>query len=389
MSIFVNLVSYRNFDTVPTVLDLVNKASDKSGLKFGVVLQQDEDTPAELNLPNISVRKFSVAESRGHGWARSVAQSMYSSEDYLLQVDSGMRFAEGWDKTLLDAMKTSGKNKPIISNYPNKLTDNGEMEVKDVAYRLAPHMFIHAAPSCWASPLKGIKSLVPSRIISDNFMFTLGIHSRECSYDPLLYWNEVDCAVSAKSFFLGYDFFNHFIPVAWRNYSKRPQHWNDHSNWWLRAKESEGALMDVLANSGTKSLEDYQRYSGLDFKNRRIHKDVLANKNPPTEYTDELSWEKAMSKDYSITASWDINEIEKCDDYDYWYFAIEDEAGNNIVRQDIRHERDKPTLEFKINYRRVFMRVMDNKKPKTLCIWPLSKSKGWLKKSKFPLENSI
>lgn len=389
MSIFVNLVSYRNFDTVPTVLDLIGKASDKLGLKFGVVLQQDEETPSELNLPNVTVRKFSVAESRGHGWARGIAQSMYSSEDYLLQVDSGMRFAEGWDTTLIDAFKASGKEKPIISNYPNKIGDNGDMEIKDVAFRLSPHMFINAAPSCWASPLKGVKSLSPARMISDNFMFTIGRHSLECSYDPLLYWSEVDCALSIKSFLLGYDFLNHFVPVAWRNYSRRPQHWNDHADWWLRTRESESALAEVLATPGVRSLEDYQRYSGLDFKNRRIHRDVLANKNPPTEYVDESSWDKAMSKDYSITASWDVNEIEKCDDYDYWYFAIEDEAGNNIVRQDIRHERDKPTLEFKVNYRKVFLRSMDGRKPKTLCIWPLSKSKGWLKKSKFPLDSSI
>lgn len=397
MSVFVNLVSYRNFDTVPTVLDCINKASDKAGLRFGIVLQQDEGIPAELNLPNVAVQRFSVAESKGQGWARSVSQSMYNSEDYVLQIDSGTRFAEGWDSTLIDAVKSTGRAKPIISNYANKFNpDNGDMEVKDVSYRLQPHMFTNNVPSCWGSPMKGIKQILPARLVSDNFMFTIGTHCRECSYDPLLYWGELDCALSAKSFMLGYDLFNHFIPVVWRNYNKRPYHWENHTDWWLRARESEirfgmivSGNMSVLGMARSRSFDDYQRYSGIDFRGRRIHRDALSGKEPPVGYTDENSWNNAMAKDYNMTVSWDIDEIERCDDYDYWYFAVEDAAGNNILRQDLRHERDAATMEFKVNYRKLFFKSFEGRIPTTLCIWPLSKSKGWLKKSKFPIESAV
>lgn len=392
MSIFVNLVSYRNFDTVPTVLDCIGKASDKQGLKIGIVLQQDEDVPAELNLPNVTFHKFSAAESRGQGWARAAAQTMYGSEDYVLQTDAGTRFAEGWDRILIDALRSTGKDKPIISNYCNKFNpDNGDMEVKDVAYRLQPHMFINSAPACWGAPMKGTTQITPARVVSDNFMFTLGSHCRECRYDPLLYWSELDAALSIKSFMLGYDLFNHFVPALWRNYARRPNHWEFHQDWWLRSVESERSLGQILSGvmGATRSLDDYQRYSGMDFRNRRLHKDVLAGKVPPTEYVDDNSWSNAMSKDYSITVSWDIDDIERCDDYDYWYFAIEDAEGNNIIRQDLRHERDAPTIEFKTNHRRVFFKAMENRKPAALCIWPLSKSKGWLKKSKFPISSAI
>jgi hypothetical protein len=390
MSIFVNLVSYKNFDTVPTVLDCINKASDKQGLRIGLILQQDEEIPAELNLPNVFVQRFSVADSKGQGWARSVAQSMYASEDYVMQTDSGTRFAEGWDSILIDAVKATGKEKPIISNYCNKFNpDNGDMEVRDTAYRQQPHLFLNATPSCWGSPMKGVKQITPARIVSDNYMFTLGSHSRECLYDPLLYWNELDCWLSLKSFKAGYDLFNHFIPVVWRNYNKRPQHWEDHQDWWNNSQESEASFNALLLGPGIRSLDDYQRYSGLDLIGRRIHRDVLGGKNPPVEYVDENSWNSAMAKDYSITVSWDVNEIERCDDYDYWYFAIEDAAGNNIIRQDLRHERDAQTIEFKTNYRKMFFKSFEGRTPAALCIWPLSKSKGWLKKSKFPVDSAV
>jgi hypothetical protein len=397
MSIFVQLVSYKNFDTVPTVADCLSKASDKSSIRFGIVLQQDEPVPQELNAPNISVQKFPLAESRGHGWARSIAQSMYSSEDYILQVESGTRFAEGWDTTLIEALKSTGKDKPMISNCANKFNpDNGDLEVKDVAYRSQPHMFLGNVPSCWASPMKGTKQIVPARVVVDHFIFTVGSHSKECPYDPLLYWGELDSAVSIRSFTHGYDMFNHFVPVVWRNYNRRPQHWDDHRDWWVRSNESANRFAELVAGrvrthglGGTRSLNEYQRYSGLDFSGRRIHKDVIAGKNPPTEYSNEESWDKSMAKDHSLTVSWNTDEIERCDDYDYWYFAIEDAAGNNIVRQDIRQDRDAPTIQFKTNYRKVFFKSFEGRAPATLCIWPVSKSKGWLKKSKFPIGGAV
>lgn len=397
MSIFVQLVSYKNFDVVPTVMDCIAKASDRSGLRFGLVLQQDEEVPADLNLPNVNVQRIPVAESGGHGWARSIAQSMYLSEDYVLQAESGMRFAENWDSFLVEALKSTGRDKPMITNCANKFNpDNGEMEVKDSSYRTQPHMFLGNVPACWAAPMKGNKQIVPARVVSDHFIFTLGSHCRECPYDPLLYFNEIESAVSIRSFTHGYDMFNHFVPVAWRNYNRRPQHWDDHKDWWLRSNESSERFSSLIAGTlrdyglgAARSFAEYQRYSGLDFLGKRIHKDVLAAKNPPTEYLDGDSWEKSMAKDYSITVSWDVDEIEKCDDYDYWYFAVEDAGGNNIVRQDLRHERDAPTLQFKTNYRKVFFKSFEGRVPAFICIWPLSKSKGWLKKSKFPIGGAV
>lgn len=397
MSVFVQLVSYKNFDTLPTVVDCIEKASDKAGVKFGVVLQQDEDIPAELNRPRVTVQRVPVRESKGPGWSRRLAQSMYSSEDHTLQVDSGTRFAEGWDRTLVEALGKTGSPKPIITNSPNKFNpSNGEKEVPGVAYRLQPQAFLNAAPSCWSAPMKGLESIVPTRMLSSNFIFTLGSHCTECKYDPSIYYSELDSAITVRSYTLGYDLFNHHVPTVWMDYGKRPHHWEDHSDWWIHSNHSSERLTELVKGGlssfglGTaRSMEDYQRYSGLDFVGRRIHKEVLAGKAPPVEYQDEKSWAAAMGKDYSITVSWNPDEIEKSDDYDYWYFSIEDAAGNNIVRQDLRHERDAPVMQFKVNHRKVFMKSFGGMVPANLCIWPLSKSKGWLKKSKFPITSIV
>ena len=90
-------------------------------------------------------------------------------------------------------------------------------------------------------------------------------------------------------------------------------------------------------------------------------------------------------KDYNITVSWDENEIEKCDDYDYWYFSVEDAADQTLHRQDLRMEQDADLIAFKRNFKKIAFRVVGNKVPSKICVWPVSKSKGWLKKSKFDL----
>lgn len=387
MSIFVQVVSYRGFDVVPTVLGCIERASDRSALKFGVVLQQDEDVPQELNLPNISVQKFSVAESRGQGWARSISQGMYQGEDYTLQIDSGVRLVQGWDSILIEALKSTGSEKPIVGNCPNKFNpDNGEMEVPGSSYRLLPHMFVDNVPSCWASPMKGVTQISPSRLLGDSFFFTLGSHCRECPYDPSIYWSELDSALTIRSFTSGYDPFNHFVPVAWMNYGPRPRHWDDNQDWWLSARASAArfaSMLDGEGLGGARTLQDYERYSGFDFRGRRIHREVYGGKNPPMTFTDEASWERAMSKDYSITVSWNADDIEKCDDYDHWQFSVEDAAGNDILRYDLRPDRESQTLQFKTNWRKVMLKAFDGRVPTTFSICPVSKSKGQLKRSRW------
>ncbi|NDD55496.1 hypothetical protein EBZ39_16805, partial [bacterium] len=105
----------------------------------------------------------------------------------------------------------------------------------------------------------------------------------------------------------------------------------------------------------------------------------------PCKYENEEQWNNEYMKDYNITVSWDVNEIERCDDYDYWYFSVEDAADQTLHRQDFRIEHDADLIAFKRNFKKISFRVVGNKVPSKICVWPVSKSKGWLKKSKFDL----
>ena len=388
MSIFVQMVSYNDFDVLETVKDCIRNAKDKDNLYFGIVLVQDKDFSSELNHDRIKVEKISKC---GHGFARRKAQSFYDGQDYTLQIDSGCRFLENWDEELINSLNSLDSEKPIITNYANPLNEE-DKKYPEVAYRITPFAF---GPDGdlrkWPMPLKNINEMTKARMISDHFFFTKGSHCLECPHDQEIYFSEFESVLSIKSFVSGYDFFHHYKPILWRKYNNREECWNRDADWWFKSYESKKRFEKLLLNevenynlSGERSLKDYERYLGVDFLNKLVQKQVLQNDNfPPCNYEDETKWQEEYMKDYYLVVKWDTKEIEKCDDYDYWYFAVENENDEIIIRQDIRpHES---YFSFEEDYKKISFKTKQSSVPAKFCIWPVSKSKGWLKKSKFPL----
>lgn len=393
MSIFVQMTSYKNFDVIPTIKDCIEKCSDKDNLHFGICLQQSEPVPPELNHPRIKVLVVPPEGSLGRGWARRQAQNFYAGQDYVLQIDAGSRFAQNWDTELIDALSKTGSPKAMMTNFPNRYNPaNGELEQPAVAYKVQVYSFSAQSPITWPSPMKNATAMSKSPYLNENFFFTTGSHCTECPYDPSVYASESEACMAVRSYTAGYDFFCHFKPVVWRDYSPRAAEWQDDPSWWLKDRNSKTRLADLVAGrlkefglGNARTVRDFELYSGIDMNNRRIQRSTSMGVDPPCKYENEEQWNNDYMKDYSITVAWDNNEIEKCEDYDYWYFAVEDENDQTLFRQDLRMEQDADLISFKKNFKKIVFRVIGTKTPKKLCVWPVSKSKGWLKKSKFDL----
>ena len=393
MSIFIHMTAYRGFDVVPTVLDCLDKAKHRDDVHFGICLQQDEEVPSELVRDRIVVDRIPIRDSLGHGWARSRAQSIYNGQDFSLQIDSGCRFIPNWDEQMIQALLVTGSGKAIITNPANNFNfTSGELEHKEVSYKLQPFQFVENTPSVWPSPLKGAVALQRASIASDHFMFAHGTHCRECPHDPELYYTELECAVTLRSFTLGYDIFNHFKPTVFRNYGPRLMHWNDDADWWQKDWSSKARFSKLINGEltqfglgGVRSARDFELYSGIDLKGRRIQRDVLSSSVPPIKFEDEAKWESNYMKDYAITVTWDPSKIEHCDDYDYWLFDVEDASGNPFNRQDLRWERDKDALEKRTSSKKIFFKAMSSIKPAKIGIQPYSKSRGALTKVTFDI----
>lgn len=103
-----SVVSYRDSEANPTIVDLFARASNPCRVSVGLVWQLNlsvsEDaamhraTPSgseELRGGRVRSLLMPAADAAGPSWARRVAQSLWKGETYVLQIDSHTRFRPG------------------------------------------------------------------------------------------------------------------------------------------------------------------------------------------------------------------------------------------------------------------------------------------------------
>ncbi|GAB4817949.1 hypothetical protein N2152v2_004995 [Parachlorella kessleri] len=129
--IFVSIASYRDSETQWTLLDLFEKAAQPSLLRVGVGWQVDWARDAgfvriapggEAWLPQVRQVIVSSEEATGPCKARALAQQLWDGEEFYLQVDSHMRFVQGWDTLLLGMLRQAEQQaqhaRVVLSTYP-------------------------------------------------------------------------------------------------------------------------------------------------------------------------------------------------------------------------------------------------------------------------------
>eukprot|EP00960_Hanusia_phi_P054189 762564-Hanusia_phi.AAC.3 len=111
-----------------TVQDLYRKAKLPNRVHVGLISQVDFEEDGECflhedDLPdgcskNVRETRIHWKEARGPCWARFLAQKLWAGEKYVLQIDSHMRFVQGWDEYLIAQLKACPSSKPVLSTYP-------------------------------------------------------------------------------------------------------------------------------------------------------------------------------------------------------------------------------------------------------------------------------
>lgn len=301
-TIFVQIASYRDEELVPTLLDCMAKAARPERLSFGVCRQYHpddgfDDLGAFSGDSRFRIEDVLYSDSISLCWARSRTQALYGGEDYTLQIDSHHRFVDGWDD-LLVAMIEKLPGKPILTGYAEVYKPGETLKSCSVS-RLSPKGFTSRSTiEFGVHRIKDATEPIPARFISGHFFFTLGRHCLEYRYDPNLYFWGDELTLSARSFTLGYDLYHPHIGVTYHHY-KRPdsiKSWSDPApgsqrDVWRRVNrtsvqrieqmlgmEEHGIFLGPHGLGAVRTLEDYERYSGINFSARTITDPSL---NPP------------------------------------------------------------------------------------------------------------
>lgn len=324
-SIFVQIASYRDPELIPTVLDLLETAEQPDNIKICVCWQYDESEDVSLikQYNNIEIISVPYYESKGACWARNQIQRRYNGERYTLQLDSHHRFVNGWDRILKDMYKqcqSMGSSKPLITTYipsfdPFKNKDTYEM----IPWKMNFHKFLpEGAVFFIPEPMhdhENYTAPIPARFYSAHFAFTDGIFCEEVPHDPEYYFYGEEISIAARAFTHGYDLYHPHKVVAWHEYTRasRIKHWDDHDflsnkisgitkNWWERdtssqkrnrvlfgMEEDNNITIPKKYNFGTKrTLQEYEKYVGLNFKDKSYSIHTLSGKTPPTPYTEDF-----------------------------------------------------------------------------------------------------
>ena len=270
--IFVQIASYDDDDLVPTILDAREKAH--GAVTFGVCWQSDRDPPS---LPSdVAVTPIRSLETKGVGWGRQQAQRHWTEEPYVLQIDSHMAFAYGWDQYLLETIEHLPP-RSVISAYAAGFERWDFLERKK-ATRVIPNLFNkYDVLRFRAGP--GIRQTEKGHLICCHYLFGPAEFWQEVPPDPSIQYNGEEVALSVRAFTHGWDVYHPGRTAIYHKYNQSgrsilpPKAGRWHEQSIRRVQTVCGYGQECLGKWGLgslRTLSEFERATGINFQSREI-----------------------------------------------------------------------------------------------------------------------
>jgi len=291
--IFVNIAAYRDRDCGNTIRDLFDKARRPDRVQVGLVWQHrspDDDDSHPVPVRHRQCRVIAVPAERSDGvcWARHRAQSLWRGEEFVLQIDSHMRFVAGWDEKLLAMLQSCPSPRPVLSHYPSAFTppDRIDSHVVSVIYAAGfDEDGMVKLSSIGYDPGSIAAVPLPTPFCAGGFLFGGSDWIREVPYDPYLYFIGEEISVAVRLYTHGWDLFTPTDVLLYHDYNDRPdrpRHWHDRPDWTsLNARSIARVrhLLGIEANQDPevlreierfglgrrRTLSQYEQFAGIDF----------------------------------------------------------------------------------------------------------------------------
>lgn len=298
--IFVQIASYRDPECQHTVEDLFDKARYPKRVNVGICWQFEKDLDQKcFEVPykypeQVRVYEVPAKEGKGVCWARNITQSLWRGEEYTLVIDSHMRFVDYWDEVMISQLKACNSKKALLTAYPAAYTPPDKLEPNPRPTIQRPNFFdkigdirgkgefLDKVPE---KPLKGM-------FIAAGFMFSKSDVIEEVPYDPHMYFNQEEVSYALRLYTHGWDVYHPNKVMIYHYYKKPgqteiPLHWSDNSEWSKmqsiarkrfhhmvghKVSDSPEALEEIdKYELGTeRTLEEFEKESGVDFKNLQV-----------------------------------------------------------------------------------------------------------------------
>jgi glycosyltransferase involved in cell wall biosynthesis len=408
--IFIQIASYRDPQLVPTIKDCLAQAAFPENLVFGIAWQHSKEDAWDSLDEFKGDSRFRIIdipynESQGACWARNFIQKLYQGEEYTLQLDSHHRFVKDWDIECINMIKQlqeKGHEKPLLTGYISSFDPENDPEKRNqtpwmmVFDRFIPEGAVFFLPRDIPN-WKQLTEPIPARFYSAHFCFTLGKFAEEVQHDPNYYFHGEEISIAARAYTWGYDLFHPHKVIAWHEYTRkgRTKQWDDDKTWGQRNSschrrnrklfEMDGEVRDI--NFGrydfgpVRTLADYEKYAGINFKKRSVQQYTIDNKFPPNPILPDEEYENSWLRIFKHCIDIQYSDVPE-DDYTTWVVTFEDEENKELYRKDVSAEEIKNFMKMKDKeeYIKIWREFHTEKQPKKWIFWPHSKSKGWHKR---------
>lgn len=229
-SIFVSISSYCDSEIFNTLDNLYKYVSDENRLTVCVHLQDVFDTYTRLKskeYPNLKIIFTEKNKSKGVVWARNKIRGEFKYETYFLQIDSHTRFKKNWDLILINQYNSIGKDKLILTTYPNhydvpdakesylQLKTNAPLKIKKFLQEESPtdnRMVAENYPAMEDFEVK------PNKWVAAGFLFTNNDWVREVTLPEGIFFSGEEDFLTFKSFLKGWDIMLCSEACIWHNY---------------------------------------------------------------------------------------------------------------------------------------------------------------------------
>jgi hypothetical protein len=404
--IFIQIASYRDPQLIPTIKDCIEKAKNPKKLVFSIAWQHSVEDAWD-NLDEFKDdKRFKIVDipfeqSKGACWARNQLQQNYTNEEYTLQLDSHHRFIQDWDVELIGMykqLKAKGHEKPLLTGYVSSFDpDNDPAARIQTPWKMNFDRFIpEGAVFFLPASIDNFRDLtepIPARFYSAHFAFTCGQFVTEVPHDPNYYFHGEEISIAVRAYTWGYDLFHPHKVIVWHEYTRkgRKKQWDDDRTWVTKniechkrnrkLFEMDGEVKDIdfgVYDFGTiRSLQEYEAYSGLNFKRRGVQQYTIDNNLAPNpKIEDPTEYINSFATIFKHCIDVYPNQV-PFDDYDFWVVAFENDRGETIFRQDADKAEIDRIKRDPDGYYKVWRTFNITDKPVKWVIWPHSTTKDW------------
>ena len=303
-NLFISVASYRDEELEPTLLDLYSKAKHPGRIRTFCLMQTAKEdsfniqpNTSTLNKYPIDFGEIDASLSKGVCWARAFCQHQLSNETYFLQIDSHMRFAQEWDKILIDLLHETNDNKAILSCYPPAYTPSEDKLTPSLLYNKIVDFEANHSPRLKGQIIYSEEEYEEKKLhqwISAGFFFTYANFCKDVPYDPYHYFIGEEIDLTTRAYTRNWNSYSPKKCLIWHYYfikeeNSRVLHWEENPDWiriWklsddrirfkLKLLTKKDCEIEALENielfqlGKERSLAQYEADLGINFKTKSI-----------------------------------------------------------------------------------------------------------------------